>query len=230
NYSGLASSDEGGRSSPNVNRFFDLPFLGYTAEGVAENGRLATDRPHSFKAYAGYHFDWFGSRTNQTTFSGFTSIQSGTPLTTTYTLYSITSAILNGRGDLGRTEMFTSTDLSVNHRYKFGEDNRFTLEGFVDFINLFDEKNILGVQSTISNTNFRGGAATSQLRLGGCTTCASEGAVIDTILNGSGIRSAVLNYLSTRPAGSANGQLVTYGLPNNYQAPRSVRFGFRFFF
>ena len=27
NYSGLASSDEAGRTSPNVNRFFDLPFM-----------------------------------------------------------------------------------------------------------------------------------------------------------------------------------------------------------
>jgi hypothetical protein len=226
NYSGLASSDEAGRSSPNVNRFFDLPFLGYTANGKAENGRLATDRPHSFKAYAGYHFDWFGSKTNQTTVSGFTSIQSGTPMTTIYSLYTITSAILNGRGDLGRTELFTSTDFSVNHRYKFGRDNRFTLEGFVDFLNLFDEQNVLGTQTTISNTNFSAG----NLTIGGCTTCGDEGAVIDTILNGSGIQSSVLNYLSTRPAGSTAGQLITYGLPNSYQAPRSVRFGLRFLF
>lgn len=225
NYSGLASSDEAGRSSPNVNRFFDLPFLGYTADGDAENGRLATDRPHSFKAYGGYSFDWDGKSTNRTTVSAFASIQSGTPLTTVYTLYAVSPTILNGRGDLGRTEMFTQTDLSLNHRYKFGRDNRFTFEGFVDFINLFDEKNVLGVQSTLSNTDFRA----AQLTAGGCTTCADEGAVIDTIFNGSGIRNAVLAYLAARP-NTANGQLNTYGLPNSYQAPRSVRLGFRFFF
>jgi Carboxypeptidase regulatory-like domain/TonB-dependent Receptor Plug Domain/TonB dependent receptor-like, beta-barrel len=226
NYSGLASSDENGRSSPNVNRFFDLPFLGYTADGDAENGRLATDRPHVFKAYGGYSFDWLGSKTNRTTFSGFTSIQSGTPLTTIYTLYAVTTAILNGRGDLGRTEMFTQTDLSINHRYKFGRDNRFTFEGFVDVLNLFDEKNALSAQTTISNTDFRAGSLTT----GGCTTCGDEGEVIDTIFNGGGIRNAVLNFLATRPAGSTAGQLITYGLPNSYQAPRGVRFGFRFFF
>ena len=33
NYSGLASSDENGRSSPNVNRFFDLPFWDSTPTG-----------------------------------------------------------------------------------------------------------------------------------------------------------------------------------------------------
>lgn len=147
-------------------------------------------------------------------------------MTTVYQLYQVSPVILNGRGDLGRTETFTSTDFSVNHRYKFGEDNRFTLEGFVDFINLFDEKNVLGTSTTISNTNFTAGVLTT----GGCTTCGDEGAVIDTILSGNGIRSAVLNYLATRPAGSTAGELISYKLPNSYQAPRSVRFGFRFFF
>ncbi|MCV4861499.1 hypothetical protein OFB63_36170, partial [Escherichia coli] len=78
----------------------------------------ATDRPHVFKAYGGYTFSWFGKNTNRTTVSAFTTIQSGTPITTIYTLYAVTTAILNGRGDLGRTETFTQTDFSVNHRYK----------------------------------------------------------------------------------------------------------------
>ena len=71
-------------------------------------------------------------------------------MTTIYNLYSLGTTILNGRGDLGRTEMFTETDLSVNHRYKFGRDNRFTFEGFVDFRNLFDEENQLTAQTTFS--------------------------------------------------------------------------------
>ncbi len=39
NYSGLASSDENGRTSPNVNRYFDLPWIGYTQTGVPAMGR-----------------------------------------------------------------------------------------------------------------------------------------------------------------------------------------------
>ncbi|QQS43019.1 MAG: TonB-dependent receptor [Acidobacteriota bacterium] len=70
NYSGLASSDEFGRNSPNVNRFFDLPPLGYTANGVPDNGKLATDRPHVFKAYGGYSFDWAGDGVNRTSVFG----------------------------------------------------------------------------------------------------------------------------------------------------------------
>ena len=226
NYSGLASSDEAGRASPNVNRFFDLPFLGYNADGDPDNGRLATDRPHVFKAYGGYGWNWFGNTTNRTTVAAFTTIQSGTPLTTIYTLYAVNTAILNGRGDLGRTEMFTETDLSISHRYKFGRDNRFTFEPFIDIRNLFDEKNTLGVDTTISTLDFRA----STLAANGCAGCTSEAGVFDVIFNGSGIRQAILNTLANPSTSVANKTRNTYGFANSFQAPRDVRFGFRLFF
>lgn len=234
NYSGLASSDEAGRTSPNVNRFFDLPPLGFTADGDPDNGLLATDRPHVFKAYGGYTFDWKNNNINRTSVSAFTTIQSGTPLTTIYNLYSLGTTILNGRGDLGRTETFTETDLSINHRYKFGRDARYTIEAFVDIRNLFDESNVTGVQTNISSTNFS--AAT--LRTGGCTTCGvagtpasqQEAAVFQTIFNGVGIRQFVNNYLNSASTPLASRTLNTYGLANEFQGPRDVRFGFRFYF
>jgi Carboxypeptidase regulatory-like domain/TonB dependent receptor-like, beta-barrel/TonB-dependent Receptor Plug Domain len=229
NYSGLASSDEAGRTSPNVNRFFDLPPMAFLASGESNEGRLATDRPHVFKAYGGYSFDWRGDNVNRTTISAFTTIQSGTPLTTIYDLYQLGTTILYGRGDLGRTEMFTETDLSINHRYKFGRDNRFTIEGFIDLRNLFDEENQLTVQNLISSTIFTGGGATSPLRVGGCATCTSELAVFDTIFNGGGITQFVNNFLTAQGV-SSTGRRNDYGLTNSFQAPREVRFGFRFFF
>jgi hypothetical protein len=225
NYSGLASSDEFGRSSPNVNRFFDLPPVGFTANGKPDNGRLATDRPHVFKAYGIYTFDWFGNKVHSTTVSGFTTIQSGTPLTTVYNLYSLFPVILYGRGDLGRTETFTESDLGISHRYKFGRDARYTLEGFLYIRNLFDEKNVLGLQTQISSTNF----IASTLTQGGCTTCGSEADVFQTIFNRGGIQQFVLNFLNSRGV-SATGFRNDYKLPNSFQAPRDVRFGFRFFF
>jgi hypothetical protein len=250
NYSGLASSDEAGRNSPNVNRLFDLPPLGFTADGDPDNGRLATDRPHVFKAFGGYSYNWGGNETNRTTVSAFTTFQSGTPLTTIYNLYSLGTTILNGRGDLGRTEMFSETDLSVSHRYKFGSDNRFILEPYVDLRNIFNEANVLGVNTNISATNFSGttsldvnGNPTSALRLGGCTTCTSEAAVFQTIFNGTGIRQFVLNNINNNNIGTINPvnggrvqtspagrTLNTYGLANSFQGPRDVRFGFRFLF
>jgi len=235
NYSGLASSDEGGRTSPGVNRFFDLPPLGFNADGDPDNGLLATDRTHVFKAYGGYSFNWNKSSVNRTTVSSFTSIQSGTPLTTIYDLYSLGTTILNGRGDLGRTEMFTETDLSINHRYKFGRDNRFTLEGYLNITNLFDERNELTRQTAISATTFTGGSATSPLVVGGCpnvTTaggCGSEAAVFNTIFNGPGIRTYVNNFLALRGT-SSTGRRNDYNVSNGFQGPRGVRFGFRMFF
>lgn len=229
NYSGLASSDEAGRNSPNVNRMFDLPPLGFNADGDPDNGRLATDRPHVFKAFGGYSWNWFGSNTNRTTVSGFTTFQSGTPLTTIYNLYSLGTTILNRRGDLGRTEMFTETDISISHRYRFGRDTRYILEPYIDLRNVFDEENVLGVNTNISATNFS--AATLSLAQSGCTTCGSEAAVFQTIFNGPGIRQYVLNYVNNTTVTPVAGRtLITYGSPNNFQAPRDVRFGVRFLF
>jgi hypothetical protein len=222
NYSGLASSDEAGRSSPNVNRFFDLPFLGFTANGDPDNGKLATDRPHVFKAYAGYNFNWFGSKTNETSFSFFTTIQSGTPLTTTYSLFSVTSAILYERGDLGRTEMFTETDFLVNHRYKFGRDDRFTFEPYLNIRNLFDEKNVLTVQTQYGLANLTDGS----LAAAGCAACTDELTAIRQVFNG-GIQQYVLARLNGNKALRV---FNTYGLANSFQAPREVRFGARFYF
>jgi hypothetical protein len=232
NYSGLASSDEAGRTSPNVSRLFDLPFVGYTANGKPDNGRLATDRPHVFKAFGGYTFNWFGSNTNSTTVSAYTSAQSGTPLTSVYTLYAITTSILNGRGDLGRTKRFTETDLYVSHNYKFGRDNRFRLEPFLSIRNLFNEDNELGRNTQISTSDFRGGGASANLRAGGCpaAACANELAVINTIFNGGGIANFVTNYLALPTTSAASGRVNTYGLANSFQAPRDVRFGFRLVF
>lgn len=229
NYSGLASSDEAGRSSPNVNRFFDLPPFGFTADGDPDNGLLATDRPHVFKAYGGYSFGWWGRSAHRTNISAFTVIESGTPLTTIYDLYQLGTTILNGRGDLGRTEMFTQTDLSVSHSYKFGRDNRFTLQPYIDILNLFDERNELTRQTLISSTTFVGGGATANLRVGGCTTCTGEAAVFQTIFNGAGIRQSVLNFINTNGT-SSSGRRNDYNLTNGYQDPINVRFGFRFFF
>ncbi len=240
NYSGLASADENGRNSPNVNRFFDLPPLGFNANGEPDDGPLPTDRPHVFKAYGGYFFNWGSNTNHRTAVTAFTSIQSGVPLTTIYNFYSLGTTILYGRGDLGRTEKFTETDLSISHRYKFGSDSRFTLEPYIDIQNLFDEANVLSIDNNISSTNFNH----SQLTAGGCTTCtvlnpnmtvnngASELASFDRLFNGGGIQQFVLNYLAAQDAlpNRTAGTRASYGEPNVFQGPRTVRFGFRFFF
>jgi hypothetical protein len=71
NYGGLASSDEEGRTDPNVNRYFDQPQAGFTVSGGPDNGRLPTDRPHVLKAFGAYRLNWdrFGLwKSNETAF------------------------------------------------------------------------------------------------------------------------------------------------------------------
>ncbi len=214
NYGGLASSDEPtggtGRTSPNVNRNFDLPFIGFSGLGQPDNGRLPTDRPHVFKLYGAYEIPW--SSTNSTEISGFTTAASGTPLTTRYTVFGVAGQILNGRGDLGRTEMFTQTDLGLRHRYRFGRDNRFTIAGTLDILNLFNEKNVLGVSETISTTGLTG----ANIGLTG-TTLQQEAAYQRTATN-----TRANQYITTNNLTSP-----LFNRPNLFQGPRNVRFGFR---
>jgi hypothetical protein len=210
NYPGLANSFEAGRTSPNVNRLFDLPFAAYTLNGEPALGRLPTDRPHVFKFYGSYEHSWSGS--NSTDFSVYTTAQSGTPLTTVITLYNLNPTFVYGLGDLGRTEAFTQTDFAIRHRYRFGSDQRYTLVLDLDILNLFNESNELGRQTTLSPTNITGSA----LKIG------DEVQTIRRIFNG-GIRDSVLNYINA----SADRKYSTYNLTNSFQGPRSVRFGFR---
>ena len=231
NYSGLASTDEAGRNSPNVNRYFDQPYLGYTATGGPDNGFLATDRPHVVKFSGSYSLDWtnrFGFGTgNSTDFKLFSTIQSGTPVTTYVDITDVATVVLYGRGDLGRTPTYSSTDFGVSHRYKFGSDNRFQLVGDLDFLNVFNQHNILGYYTQIASNNFNLADPT----LGLITTAeslqnnAKDLAYSRFQLNGA---PALINLINSKNA-TINFD-PRYNLPNSFQTPRSVRFGFRFIF
>jgi hypothetical protein len=114
NYSGLASSDENGRTSPNVNRYFDLPWLGYTEQGQMSEGRLATDRPHTFKFFGGYTQK---SKLGYTSFAPNIALYSGTPLTTEINAISSVPVYPYNRADMGRTPVFYNFDLNLMHDF-----------------------------------------------------------------------------------------------------------------
>jgi hypothetical protein len=215
NYSGLASSDEAGRTSPGVNRFFDLPFVGFTADGQPDNGRLATDRPHVFNLYGGYTVNWSGK--NATEFSAFTTAQSGTPQTSLFSFYSVTT-ILQGRGDLGRTPSFTQTDFAISHRYRVTEGSYFQFD--LNVINLFNEDNILGLSTQVLGT---GTTNAGNLGLGNI----DEPAAINRLLN-QGILSQVNAFLND-PANPQR-RTTAYGLANAFQGGRQVRMGVKYTF
>jgi outer membrane receptor protein involved in Fe transport len=235
NYSGLASPDENGRSSPNVNRDFDLPFVGFTASGEEALGVLGLDRTHVFKASGTYSFDWLGSKTNSTDVSFFTTAQSGLPQTTFVTVFGIPIPETK-RNDLGRTEKFTQTDLNFTHRYRFGRDDKFSVAFDVNLTNIFNENNVLGLSTSRSSAYYN--FDESEIAINPTTGLGDLVVATNTLTSG-GILTrlraseATFDPLGTGQAnffGNAAATNQAYKLPNTFQEPRSVRFGFRFLF
>lgn len=132
NYSGLASSDEDGRNSPNVNRFFDGLQMLYDPQGRPVYGRLHSDRPHVFKAQFIYQMP-FGTTVGLSQFAG-----SGIPESTVMEVSPGLPFFPNGRGDMGRMDTLTQTDLTLSHDFRLG--GRVGLELSLEIFNLFDEE------------------------------------------------------------------------------------------
>ena len=145
NYSGLASSDENGRTSPNVNRFFDQVTMAYDKDGNLVYGRLGTDRPHQFKAQLMYRTPWLMTvGLNQ-------RIASGIPLSEEHQISGGYPFFPNGRGNMGRTPVLSTTDLSLFQDVPvFG--NAFQLQ--LTVLNLFDQDTV----TRRDNTRYFGSA------------------------------------------------------------------------
>lgn len=217
NYSGLASSDENGRDDPGVTRYFDIPVQGFAvATGRPDNGRLATDRPHVFNLYGSYTYNWLGTNANDTTISLFTTAQSGTPLTSTVEIFA-NEVILNGRGDLGRTPVFTRSDIALSHRYRFGRDNRYAMVFNINVNNVLNENNVLDVYRLTTDL----GVDIAPEDIGFTSTTSAINAAIST-----GVGTQITKYLNSDPTLRD----PRYGRPNTFQQGRNVRFGFRFQF
>lgn len=133
NYSGLASSDENGRTAPNVNRFFDAIQNSYDLNGQAVFGLLGTDRPHQFKGQFMYRF------ATNTTLGLNQRIASGIPVSEEASVGADVPFFPFGRGNLGRTPVFSQTDMSL------WQDVRMAKTSFqvgVTILNLFDQDTV----------------------------------------------------------------------------------------
>lgn len=151
NYNGLANSDElrtaagndiagagtdartpgGGRTSPNVNRAFDLIYDSFTETGALNYGYLPVDRPHQLKVSASYAFPF--NLNAGVFFYG----SSGTPNTTQTTIAGSVPVFYKGRNDLGRSPTFTQTDLFLSYDVKLGGTRK--LQFSANVFNLFDQ-------------------------------------------------------------------------------------------
>jgi len=244
NYSGLASSDEEGRFAPNSTRYFDQPHAGFTAAGGPDNGRLATDRPHVFKAFGVYRLGWekLGLwESNSTDFSAFTTAQSGTIVTSFVNINNVHQIVLTKRGDQGRTPIFTQTDFAVNHNITFGREGRFTLKLGLNVLNLFNEYNITrkGVNPSgqggnlINTSNFNPlDPRFNLVSASQSTSCATNPSTQQQCL-------LIAAYQTFQRQGSPElvaaakgsiGRNTFYNIPSSWQTKREMRYGIRFLF
>lgn len=114
NYSGLANSDEFGRSSPNVERSFDLWYMAYDKDLIPIDGPLATDREHYFKLFGAYTLP-FGL-----TAGAVINAMSGTPVSEKW--YVIKGSFMPyGRGNLGRTPFLWFANLYAEYALPLGK-------------------------------------------------------------------------------------------------------------
>ena len=209
NYPGLASSDEFGRTSPNTNRLFDYVHNSYDRFGKAVYGKLNTDRPHQVDAQFIYQFGW-GTSVGLNQYYG-----SGTPISTQVN-YAGVPFFAFGRGDKGRTDALTQTDLMVSHPFKFGD---YTVELSLNVLNLFDEDTAVLIDPNLTNGDL-------------CTAYASAGCDRSqdwffghTPLSTGGLNPTQNNpyYLKPGVAGSATTADV-------FQTRRTIRAGLKFTF
>ena len=142
NYSGLSQGDENGRTSPNVGRLYDYPAMMFDEHGEAVFGELPTDRPHQFKAQGIYTMP-FG-----TSFGLNYYISSGVPVTREIGIYPPNNLPVQYLGRLsdGRTDIFSQTDLYVQHEFRVAGDRR--LQVSLNVLNLFDQDASIGKWST----------------------------------------------------------------------------------
>jgi Carboxypeptidase regulatory-like domain/TonB-dependent Receptor Plug Domain len=230
NYSGLASSDENGRTSPSVNRFFDYAVNGFTATGEPDNGFLATDRRHAFKAYGGYSFNKWMGENHATDLSFFYTALQGTPQTT-FVGVAASSIVLSKRGDLGRTPALTQTDLSLTHRFKVKE--RFSFAFNFNVFNVFNQNTVTSLTTGKYRVTNTIAAIDVDPAYNNNTMTLTK--VFNTILSGQagpqidGLASGANRSIQGSP-GRTNPLSSLYGQPSGYQDGRNVQFGLRFTF
>ena len=142
NYSGLTSTDEGNRNSPNVNRFFDGLYMSFDSKGNPVYGRLQNDRPIQFKMQGGYIMPW-GTQVGVNFVAGSGYMNSST------VTYKSVPVFYNGRADLGRSPAINQTDLNFTHTFRLPKNTRVSLQFNID--NLFDQD----TWTTLATTPYR---------------------------------------------------------------------------
>lgn len=237
NYNGLTNSDtsdggsQGQRTSPNVSRAFDEPYMQYDSHGNLIDGPLATDRPNALKFNGYYRVKWLGM---ETLLGGTTVWESGTPLTTylsedqapqdvegrgNFALVSTDAAgnfVLNGVQAM-RTPAFSQVDLNFVHEIHVSKTNENLKLAFeANILNVLNQRNILSYDTSLTDQ------AGDFISLPGAPATSLSGVNYKGLMTG-------YNYIQEL---NTEGMVLnsTYGQPNFFQTGRSLRFKVRFTF
>jgi hypothetical protein len=260
NYTGLTSSDQadggGGRNAPNNGRSFDEPFFSWNANGQSSSGLLPTDRPSTFKGYGYYEFGWM--RHFSTQLGIFQVLYQGSPMTSyldagfafptgfnvpnagggfpvdfvnrgkwvDVTQNPTTGVITVGAPRTLRTPWYNQTDFNFTQNYKISESKALGFSATIT--NLLNERSW-----TQLNGNTTSGFNANFIGIGGHTLfdgipfyqAAFQPYNFAALLNSS--------PSNTTAGGTGPGPVTVnsgYGVPNRYQAGRTIRLGLRFTF
>jgi hypothetical protein len=226
----------------------------YLPSGKLDDGPLATDRPHTGKAFGFYRLK---SKIGTTLFGVTQSAFQGTPLNSCLGVMSSGSACqwAEGRGNFAiltraangdivksgvvndaRSDPFIQTDLSIHHEIPVHEGMRLEFEG--NFINVFNQRSVLGVSENVAPT---GAVSPARLSRFAGDPNIDFGKVMNgynyiDAVNGAGAFAGVVPGSIT--ASNPNGTLIQpkltlsslYGMANSFQAGRAIRLAVRFVF
>jgi hypothetical protein len=215
NYPGLASSDEWGRNSPNVNRLWDNTVMSYNPQEQLVYGLLNSDRPHQFKLSGSYDFN-FG-----TSVGAFWIMETGLSNSTIFRASSGGYPVFpNGRSDLGRLPMYYNLDMVVTHELKVGGHRRLQLQANID--NVLDLKRITGwYYEQYGNILWR------------YTGHMNVALPITYFYTPYDLKAAATQYTTPKAQGGTGGSLWDngfFGVPDTYSGRRAIRFSVKFSF
>jgi hypothetical protein len=147
NYGGLSSSDENGRNSPNVERYWDLYFERYDIHGNPLDNILPSDRTHYFKAYGSYAFP-FGLTVGVVGYG-----RSGLPLTTTLSFNDMVIYPDNYFDTGRRTPFLFTADLYLEYNLRIAK--KFTINLNATLTNFTNTSTINSYNQTVNYTMLR---------------------------------------------------------------------------
>jgi hypothetical protein len=252
NYTGLTTTDQldggaTGRNSPDTTRSFDEPIYYFNYKGTLNNGPLPTDRPNALKGNVYYTKPW---KAGTTTFGLFQVAYQGSPVSSWADVGlgeaggPIEGTYIWGRGNwvnatvdptsaittLGniyarRTPWYTQTNLNFSHTFKVNKNNenqQLSFQGTA--INVLNQHSVVAYWQGLNSDYQSSGFFEFYPFAGPGFAGAAFYQAVETGYNPQTIINTDPPFGIPIPLHSA------YGVPNQWQLARNMRFALKFTF